>query len=101
MQDYQGYYTCNHGNGNVDNPCPSNTIKQMIREGAVGTDTGDGLASNLNEAQQRGCSGAQCFYMAVRLYNSGSIPADGNLSEGGSTSSYASDIANRLTGWVG
>jgi len=71
MQDFEGYYTCNHGGGNVDTPCPTNTIKQMIREGAVGTDTGDGLTSNINTAQTRyGCSGAQCFYMAARLYNS-------------------------------
>jgi len=80
MQDFEGYYTCNHGGGNIDNPCPTNTIKQMIREGAVGTDTGDGLASNINTAQANyGCSGAQCFYMAARLYNSMSNPKLDNL----------------------
>lgn len=38
--------------------------------------------------------------MAARLYNSGSIAPGGDLGAGGSTHCYASDIANRLTGWV-
>lgn len=73
----------------------------MIREGAVGTDSGDGLTSNLNTAQSRGKSNAQAFYYAARLYNSGQVCGN-NLSDGcDATPNYVSDIANRLTGWTG
>ena len=80
----------------------TDTITQMIREGAVGTDSGDGLATLINDAQSQGASGAQTFYYAARWYNSGedTPPIGGDLSNGGSTNTYASDIANRLTGWT-
>lgn len=44
---------------------------------------------------------ALVYYVATRIYNSGSLPADGDLSaETSSTRCYTSDIVNRLMGWV-
>ncbi|KAH8645704.1 hypothetical protein BX600DRAFT_477865 [Xylariales sp. PMI_506] len=92
MQDHAGSNTC-YG----VNPCPDSEIVGMIEDGTTGTSSGEGLLQILEGLST---SGAQQVYQAARIYNSGSIPADGNLSEGGSTTSYASDIANRLTGCV-
>jgi hypothetical protein len=75
----------------------------MVQDGASGTPTGDGLAALVDQAEsQYGTSGAQAHYYSARLYNSGSVADDGNLSSPNSvaTKCYASDIANRLTGWV-
>ena len=57
---------------------------------------------NHAEAQTSyGVSGAQAFYYAARIYNSGSIPNKNDLGNaGGATNCYVSDVANRLTGWV-
>ncbi|EHK21198.1 uncharacterized protein TRIVIDRAFT_153126 [Trichoderma virens Gv29-8] len=96
MQDHNGSATCNE-NGNVKNPCPSATIYQMILEGTAGTTSGDGLANCIN---QSGRSDVSAFYRAARIYNSGSISKTGQLQNGIATHCYASDIANRLTGWV-
>lgn len=82
--------------GIVSTPCPQSEILEMIRDGSSGTASGDGLQQLLVQA---GGSDAQTTYRASRLYNSGSIAGDGNLSNGnGATPSYASDIANRLRG---
>ena len=100
MQDHNGSATCwsnTAGNVVVQNPCPASAITQMIQEGTGGTASGDGLAQCLNEA---GTSDVSAFYRAARLYNSGSIAASGDLGQGVATHCYASDIANRLTGWV-
>ena len=70
---------------------------QMIQEGTGGTTWGDGLAQCLNSA---GRSDVSAFYMAARQYNSGSVHKSGDLGKGIATHCYASDIANRLTGWV-
>ncbi len=70
---------------------------QMIQEGTGGTTWGDGLAQCLNSA---GTSDVSAFYKAARIYNSGSIDKSGDLGKGIATHCYASDIANRLTGWV-
>lgn len=96
MQDHNGAATCND-NGRVQNPCPSATIYQMISEGTAGTNSGDGLANCVN---QSGRSDVSAFYRAARIYNSGSISSTGQLQNGIATHCYASDIANRLTGWV-
>lgn len=96
MQDHDGAGTCNE-NGNVQTPCPTGVITQMIREGTAGTNSGDGLANCINQA---GTSADQAFYKAARLYNSGSIDGSTRLECGIATHCYASDIANRLTGWV-
>jgi hypothetical protein len=92
MQDHNGANTC----FNVK-PCPSSKITGMIKDGSTKTASGDGLQSILSRLKT---TGSQKVYQAARTYNSGSIPPSGNLSEGGATSSYASDIANRLGGCV-
>ncbi|KAL1625209.1 hypothetical protein SLS56_007404 [Neofusicoccum ribis] len=100
MQCHSGDGTCN-SNGVVQDPCPTDTIFQMVREGTAGTNSGDGLAQVLNQAQNTfQVSNARAFYSAAKYYNGGSIPASGNLEEGCCTLCYASDVANRLTGWV-
>jgi hypothetical protein len=76
--------------------CPESEIRQMVSDGVQGTPSGDGLVQAMSEA---GTSGAQQYYRAARIYNSGSI-SDGVLSVGGSISTYCSDIANRLLGWA-
>ncbi|RAL07946.1 uncharacterized protein BO97DRAFT_462245 [Aspergillus homomorphus CBS 101889] len=100
MQSYKGTGSCNNG-GKVQNPCPKTEIVQMIKDGAIGTSDPDGfgLATLIDKAARSNAAG---FYRAARMYNSGawSIPSSGNLSGAGATSCYASDIANRLTGWV-
>jgi hypothetical protein len=96
MQDHNGAATCNE-NGQVQNPCPTGVITSMVRDGTAGTPSGDGLANCINEAN----TGAdQAFYKAARIYNSGSIDSSTRLECGIATHCYASDIANRLTGWV-
>lgn len=92
MQDHAGSHSC----FNV-NPCSNDQIVGMIRDGTTGTSSGEGLQQILNRLST---SGSQKVYQASRIYNSGSIPPSGNLSEGGATSSYASDIADRLGGCV-
>lgn len=99
MQAHDGAFSCNK-NGNLQSPCPSSQIFGMVFEGVGGTSTGDGLAGILNQLASSS-NDAQAYYRAARQYNTGSIGQDGNLDEGGSsTNCYASDIANRLTGWV-
>lgn len=96
MQDHDGTATCNDS-GDVQTPCPADTITQMIRDGSAGTASGDGLAQCINES---GASDVSAFYKAARIYNSGSVAASGDLGAPGATRCYSSDIANRLTGWV-
>lgn len=96
MQDHNGTASCNNGT-KAQKPCQGETITQMIQEGTGGTTWGDGLAQCLNQA---GTSDVSAFYRAARMYNSGSIDASGELGKGIATHCYASDIANRLTGWV-
>lgn len=69
----------------------------MVREGSAGTNDGDGLAQCIN---QSGKDEVTAFYIAARLYKSGSVDSSGNLCTTSATKCYSSDIANRLTGWV-
>lgn len=96
MQSHNGGATCNEG-GNIQNPCPAATITQMIRDGASGTSSGDGLVQLL---QKSNGLAATRYYKAARMYNSGSIDPSGDLGKGIATHCYSSDVANRLTGWV-
>ena len=95
MQDHDGEASCNSGTPTT--PCPDDTITQMISEGTGGTAKGDGLAQGINQA---GGNDVSAFYKAARIYNSGSIDGSGDLGKGIATHCYASDVANRLTGWV-
>jgi hypothetical protein len=59
------------------------------------------MAMDLLNASTRADGGNDAdFYRAARIYNSGSIASSGQLQDGIATHCYASDIANRLTGWV-
>lgn len=96
MQSHDGSGTCNSGS-DVQNPCPQSEITQMIKDGTEGTSSGAGLEQCI---QQTDASDVSKYYKAARIYNSGSIPSSGDLGAPGATPCYASDIANRLTGWV-
>ena len=98
MQSHDGAGTCNNAaTVGVLNPCPASEITQMIEDGSEGTAAGDGLEQCLSES---GATDVSKYYKAARIYNSGSIAADGKLEDGIATHCYSSDIANRLTGWV-
>jgi len=94
MQSHNGAGTCN--DATVQTPCPQSEITQMITDGTTGTASGDGLQQCLAES---GATDVSMFYKAARIYNSGSIDSTKNLGAGIATHCYASDIANRLTGW--
>jgi len=96
MHSHDGSGSCN-SNGIVQTPCPDDEIIQMIRDGVPGTSSGDGLVQCIRKA---GSSDVSKYYKAARIYNSGSIAPDGDLAAGCCMHCYASDIANRLTGWV-
>jgi hypothetical protein len=95
FQSHEGTGSCNDGS-NVQSPCPKSQIHQMIEDGVAGMAAGDGLKQLLEVAKG---DGAQKFYQAARMYNSGSLDSSGNLGLGVATHCYSSDIANRLTGW--
>ncbi|KAI9650325.1 hypothetical protein NHQ30_000338 [Ciborinia camelliae] len=94
MQSHEGSGSCNSG-GSIQNPCPKSEIVQMITDGTAGTSSGDGLKQCLAET---GVTDVSMYYKAARIYNSGSI-AGNNLGDGVATHCYATDVANRLTGW--
>ncbi|RHZ67876.1 hypothetical protein CDV55_107292 [Aspergillus turcosus] len=96
MQSHDGSGSCN--NGSPMTPCPASEITQMITDGTAGTASGDGLQQCL--ALAGGTGDVASYYRAARIYNSGSIAASQNLGQGIATHCYASDIANRLTGWT-
>ena len=84
----------------------------MISDGVYGTPAypSDGLMQALAQAETSdGATGAQAYYIAARLYNSGSGSLASSRRRGldlsspqdAATQCYASDIANRLVGWVG
>lgn len=95
MQSHNGKGSC----WNV-NPCPQSQIVQMIRDGTTGTSSGAGIKGNLATTTAVVGNNARAYYAAARLYNSGSVDY-GNLNNGfTSTACYASDVANRFTGWI-
>ncbi|KAM0258020.1 hypothetical protein ACHAQJ_004063 [Trichoderma viride] len=96
MQNHNGRGSCND-NKKVTKPCPTATIYEMISEGTAGTSSGAGLAHCIN---QSGMGDVSDYYRAVRIYNSGYVSNTGNLQSSIATHCYASDVANRLTGWV-
>lgn len=96
MQSHNGSGSCAG-----QNPCPDETIVQMIRDGTTGTPDGDGIQQTLaTTSAALGATDARAHYAAARLYNSGSVDYD-NLNNGfTSTMCYATDVANRFTGWT-
>ncbi|TVY91339.1 hypothetical protein LAWI1_G005357 [Lachnellula willkommii] len=96
MQSHAGTGTCH--DPSVQNPCPQSEITQMIQDGAGGTASGDGLKQCIASS---GATDDSKYFKAARIYNSGSIASGGNLGAGIATHCYASDLANRLTGWTG
>ncbi len=115
MQSFRGTGTCLINNTDEVNPCPEESIVQMIVDGTQGVNTPDasgalalqaGLVQRITEAA--GDATGQNYYAASRIYNSGAVAADGVLETAGQCGPprtfgvpcYASDIANRLLGWV-
>ncbi|KAI0967118.1 putative muramidase [Xylaria arbuscula] len=96
MQSHNGAGTC----AGV-NPCPQSEILQMVRDGTAGTSSGDGLKQVLAKTVAHyGSYQPAVYYSAARLYNSGSVDYSHLETAFGSTICYASDIANRATGWT-
>ncbi|EME40724.1 carbohydrate-binding module family 18 protein [Dothistroma septosporum NZE10] len=101
MQSFEGTATCNPGSSTApqgQTPCPSSSITNMIEQGTNGSKAGD--MSLVYALQQAGCDDISKYYKAARIYNSGSIASGGDLGSGVATHCYASDVANRLTGWT-
>jgi hypothetical protein len=105
MQSHGGTASCNTnsanlasqgaiGGGKVKFPCPAEDIRQMIDDGVMGTATGEGLVQIM---KKQGHDSNSRWYRAARIYSGSSIGPKGDLN---AESNYASDIANRLTGWV-
>jgi hypothetical protein len=95
MQCHDGQYEC------TTTPCTTKVIHGMISEGSTGTAKGDGLKQVITKAKNQGATGAQAFYWAARIYNTGSYTAGADLAKVQyGTACYSSDIANRLTGWA-
>jgi len=96
MQSHNGQGTC----AGVT-PCPYDMIVLMIQDGTAGTADGDGLKQTHDAAvADLGGDSARAFYAAARKYNSGSVDYDDLNNRFTSTGCYATDVANRLTGWL-
>lgn len=122
MQSFAGPGTCDTCTANpaipgiapchVSTPCPESEIYQMIHDGTAGVHNSSfpeiecphGLCPGLQQNLEYlgGGHTAQDYYKAAKIYNSGNLTAltSSNLTAGCCTSTYCSDIANRLTGWV-
>jgi hypothetical protein len=99
MQDHEGTHTCNN-EGKVQTPCPEEQILGMVTDGVAGTEKGNGLAGAITSENEPDVEFAQAYYRGARYYNSGVIDGSGDLEKGSATHCYASDVANRLVGWV-
>lgn len=98
-----GLMQTHNGSGSCEkrNPCPNSEITQMIKDGAAGTSSGDGLQQTLAKAKKdTGDGSSRMYYAGARIYNSGSATYS-NLNDGRkATNCYSNDVANRLTGWT-
>lgn len=121
LQSANGVHTCNDVGAGVPllNPCPEAQIDGehlpsppllsshyhltcVELAGMISDGVGFTTTWGLMQVVQRG-GGAQfvsSYYRGAVLYNSGIMPASGNLGQGRSNPCYASDIANRLMGWA-
>jgi len=98
MQDHDGGGTCNSDvTGQVQNPCPSSEIQQMISDGTGGTD----MVMHLLSALMRADGPMMRTFIGLREFTIVALlRAVAIFEDGIATHCYASDIANRLTGWV-
>lgn len=110
MQSFNGTGTCNGNAANIAipgvdasaqvwTPCPADRIEQQVLDGTNGTVWGPGLRQDMEIASQNATSDAQAYYRTARIYNGGRFIVS-DLSQPCCTTSYVSDIANRLMGWV-
>jgi LysM repeat protein len=78
-----------------DSSNPSGSILQMIRDGTEGTASGPGLKQAYAQYGN--------YYIAFRIYNSGSVDLADLNDPKGATAAYVVDTANRLMGhtWAG
>lgn len=94
--------------------CPASAIQQMIEDGTKGTgkdydwmtretngiDT-TGFSGLIKYYQAQGNEETQSHYIAARVYNCGRQGVDiSDLGSNACRSTYVSDIANLLMGWV-
>ncbi|KAH7041595.1 uncharacterized protein B0I36DRAFT_282629 [Microdochium trichocladiopsis] len=98
LQSFMGEHTCNDPVAGIPllTPCPDAQIRGMITDG-VGLTTSDGLMQTVARSKATDVSR---YYKGALLYNSGVMPASGNLGQGRSNPCYSSDIANRVMGWI-
>jgi hypothetical protein len=95
-----------HANGSCAEPtllkpCPAAQIERMVLDGTDSNPAGVNLKDLIVTAN---ASDVSRYYKAVRMYNSGplSIHEDGDLSgRPAANACYASDLANRLLGYLG
>lgn len=79
-----------HAGVSYNSADPAGSILQMVKDGILGTSSGDGLVQTVTK------NGG--LWEGIRAYNSGSVDKT-DLGNGlGSTASYCTDVANRLTG---
>jgi LysM repeat protein len=78
-------------NGVSFNPSnPAGSILQMVRDGTEGTASGPGLKQAFVQYGN--------YYVALRVYNSGSVNLNQLNDPRGATANYVEDMANRLMG---
>ena len=78
-------------NGVSFNPSdPAGSILQMVRDGTEGTASGPGLKQAFMQYGN--------YYVALRVYNSGSVNLSQLNDPLGATANYVEDMANRLMG---
>lgn len=78
-------------NGVSFNPSdPAGSILQMVRDGTEGTASGPGLKQALERYGN--------YYVALRVYNSGSVDLNQLNNPLGATANYVVNVANRLMG---
>lgn len=74
----------------------------MILDGTNGTTAAANSGLRQNFVQQ-GLNGSEGYYRTAKIYNGGIqsfLDNESHLERGCCTSTYVSDIANRLMGWV-
>ena len=84
------------GSVSYDPTRPAASIEQMIKDGTQGTARGGGMVQVIDDTR----SGGNIF-VALRLYNSGTVNMVDLSDARGATASYVSDMANRVLGWNG